>query len=135
MLARDDGETTGVRRWLLEALDRLVAGRLIGWNEIGDLVTAFAKHPDATLRDGNIGILLSLEASDEKKRALLDILAHEDDEVVLTSAIDALVASSIDELDETVLGRLLDHPSDRVQRAAKDLLAKNVEGGATIDVD
>jgi hypothetical protein len=65
----------------------------------------------------------------------LDILARDDDEVVLIGAIDALVASSPADLDEGVVARLLDHPSDRVQRAAKDLVSKSATDGATIEVD
>lgn len=134
-LAASDAEATGVRRWLLEALDRLVAGRLIGWNEVGDLVTVMAKHSDATLRDGSIGILMSLEASDAKRDILLEVLHHEDDEVVLASAIDALAASSPVDLDDAAIARLLEHPSDRVQRAAKQLLGDGQADGATIDVE
>lgn len=134
-LAANDGETTGVRRWLLEALDRLVAGRLIGWDEVGDVVRKMAKNEDATLRDGNIGILMSLDASDAKRDVLLDMLANEDDEVVLTSAIDALAAVPPVELDDELIARLLEHPSDRVQGAAKQLLGETQVDGATIDVE
>lgn len=134
-LAANDGEATGVRRWLLEAIDRLVAARHIGWNEVGDLVAKMAKHPDATLRDGNIGILMSLEASDAKRDVLVDLLAHEDDELVLVGAIDTLVASGPIDLDDAVIAHLLEHPSDRVQRAAKQLLEDGEADGATIDVE
>lgn len=134
-LAMNDAEATGTRRWLLESLDRLVAGRLIGWTDVADVVTKMADHPDATLRDGNIGILMSLESSDEKREVLLDILAREEDEVVLVSAIDALAAMGWVDLDDVLVARLLEHPSDRVQRAARPLLGDAVSDGATIDVE
>lgn len=134
-LATSDAEATGVRRWLLEALDRLAAGRLVGWSELAEIVTEMSRHADATLRDGNVGILMSLAPSEEKNALLLDILAREDDEVVLGGAIDALAASPEVELDEGVVSRLLDHPSDRVQRAAKDLVMRTTSDDATIDVD
>lgn len=134
-LVMNDAEATGVRRWLLEALERLVADRGIGWSDVADVVTQMAEHPDATLRDGNIGILTSLESSDEKKEILTDILGREEDETVLVSAIDALVAMAPVDLDDAVIARLFDHPSDRVQRAAKPLLGDTGGDGATIDVD
>jgi hypothetical protein len=134
-LAMNDSEATGVRRWLLEALDRLVAAKLIGWSEVADVVTKMAEHPDPTLRDGNIGILTALPASDEKREVLFEILGREDDEIVLLGAMDALVTSGPFELDDDLITRLLDHPSDRVQRAAKELLPETESDDATIDVD
>ena len=124
-LARSDEEPAQLRRWLLEALDRLAAGRAIGWRELGELVTAMARHPDATLRDGVVGILVSLDRSDEKRRLLLDILRNDDDEGVLASAVNALASVlPMDDLDPVVAERLLGHPSARVQRSIKDLIER-----------
>jgi len=137
-LARSDSETTGVRRWLLEALDRLAAARNIGWTELGDLVRVLARHTDATLRDGTIGILRSLEPSEDKKKVLMDVVEHDDDEVVLTDALEALGAlapfGDVD-LDDETIARLLGHASDRVQRAAKELMASTGTGSTqTIEI-
>ncbi len=123
-LARSDDEPVQMRRWLLEALDRLAAGRAIGWRELGDVVTAVARHPDASLRDGVVGILVSLDRSDEKRRLLLDILRADDDEVVLASAVNALASVLPMELDPGLVDRLLGHPSPRVQRSVRDLIER-----------
>ncbi|MBX3187134.1 MAG: hypothetical protein KF819_08970 [Labilithrix sp.] len=123
-LARSEEEPLQLRRWLLEALDRLAAGRAIGWRELGDLVTAVAKHADPTLRDGVVGILVSLDRSDEKRRLLLDILRDDDDEVVIASAVNALASVLPIELDPAVVERLLGHPSARVQRSLRDLIER-----------
>jgi len=130
-LAKDEKESVGVRRWLIEGLDRLVAARAIGWHEIGDLVMALARHADATIRDGTIGILMSLEKSDDKRRVLMDILRHDNDEVVIASAVHALAGSLPGELDQAVVDRLLGHASERVQSSVKDLVerVKRQSGG------
>ncbi|MEA2748425.1 MAG: hypothetical protein QOI41_2568 [Myxococcales bacterium] len=123
-LARSDDEPVQLRRWLLEALDRLAAGRAIGWRELGDVVTAVARHPDSSLRDGVVGILVSLDRSDEKRRLLLDILRADDDEIVLASAVNALASVLPMELDPGLVDRLLGHPSPRVQRSVRDLIER-----------
>lgn len=123
-LARSENEPNQLRRWLLEALDRLAAGRGIGWRELGDVVTTLARHPDAALRDGVVGILLSLDRSDDKRRLLLDILGADDDEVVLASAVNALASVLPMELDPGIMNRLLGHPSPRVQRSVRELIAR-----------
>lgn len=123
-LARSEDEGVQLRRWLLEALDRLAAGRAIGWRELGDVVTVVAKHPDPSLRDGVVGILVSLDRSDEKRRLLLEILRSDDDEVVLASAVNALGGALPMELDPGLVERLLGHPSARVQRSVRDLIER-----------
>ena len=123
-LARSEDEAVQLRRWLLEALDRLAAGRAIGWRELGDVVTAVAKHPDPSLRDGVVGILVSLDRSEEKRRLLLEILRSDDDEVVLASAVNALAGALPMELDPGLVERLLGHPSARVQRSVRDLIER-----------
>jgi hypothetical protein len=123
-LARSEDEGVQLRRWLLEALDRLAAGRAIGWRELGEVVTTVAKHPDPSLRDGVVGILVSLDRSDDKRRLLLDILRSDDDEVVLASAVNALAGALPMELDPGLVERLLGHPSPRVQRSVRDLIER-----------
>jgi hypothetical protein len=123
-LARSDEEPVQLRRWLLEALDRLAAGRAIGWRELGDVVSMVARHSDASLRDGVVGILVSLDRSDEKRRLLLEILRADDDEIVLASAVNALASVLPMELDPGLVDRLLSHPSPRVQRSVRDLIER-----------
>jgi hypothetical protein len=123
-LACSDDEPPQLRRWLLEALDRLAAGRAIGWRELGELVTTVARNPDASLRDGVVGILVSLDRSDEKRRLLVDILRTDDDEVVLASAVNALASVLPMDLDPALTERLLGHPSPRVQRSVQDLVER-----------
>jgi hypothetical protein len=123
-LARSDDESAQLRRWLLEALDRLAAGRAIGWRELGDLVSTVARNSDASLRDGVVGILVSLDRSDDKRRLLHDILSADDDEVVLASAVNALASVLPMELDPALVERLLTHPSPRVQRSVRELIER-----------
>jgi hypothetical protein len=123
-LASSSDDGVQLRRWLLEALDRLAAGREIGWRELGEVVTLVARHPDPSLRDGVVGILLSLDRSEEKRRLLLEILRTDDDEIVLASAVDALASVLPMELDPAVVERLLGHPSERVQRSVKELIER-----------
>jgi predicted nucleic acid-binding Zn-ribbon protein len=131
-LARSDAEPVQLRRWLLEALDRLAAGRAIGWRELGDVVTAVSRHPSASLRDGVVGILVSLDRSDEKRRLLLDILRDDDDEVVLASAVNALGSVLPMELDPGLVERLLGHSSPRVQRSVRDLIERARQAQARV---
>jgi hypothetical protein len=121
-LALKEDEPAGVRRWVLEALARVASTGAIGWQEIGDALTALAKHPDANLRDGVVGILSSLDRSEDKQRLLLEILRSDTDEVVIASAVHALSSVLPIELDPAVIERLLDHPSPRVERSVRDLV-------------
>ncbi|HEY8079844.1 MAG TPA: hypothetical protein VIF62_37190 [Labilithrix sp.] len=123
-LARSDDESGQTRRWLIEALERLAASRAIGWRELGELVGSLYLHPDATIRDGIVGILGALERSDEKRRLLLEILHKDDDESVLASAVQALASVLPVDLDPVVVERLLSHPSTRVQRSVRDLVER-----------
>jgi hypothetical protein len=116
-LVSTEEESPAVRRWLLEAIERLVATRALGWAEVGDLCHRLIKHSNATLRDGVIGVISALDRSDDKRRLLLDVLRTDDDEVVLASAVHALTTALPIELDPSVAERLLGHPSARVQQS------------------
>jgi hypothetical protein len=124
-LVTNDGEPTGVRRWLLEAIERLVETRAIGWREVGDLVHLVIRHADATLRDGVIGIVAALERSEDKRRVLLEVLRTDDDETVLSSAVQALTTALPIALDPAVAERLLGHPSARVQRSVVEFIERS----------
>jgi len=124
-LVTNEGEPAAVRRWLLEAIERLVTNKSIGWLEIGDLVNGLVRHGDPTLRDGVIGIVAALERSDEKRRILLEVLRTDDDEIVLASAVHALASALPIELDTALVERLLGHPSPRVQRSVMDFIERS----------
>jgi HEAT repeat protein len=124
-LVCDEQEPANVRRWLVEAIERLVASRALGWKEVGDLVIMLTHHPDASLRDGVVGVLAVLEGSDEKRRLLLELLRTDDDEVVLASAVRALTSALPIELDPAIAERLLGHPSARIQRSVFDFIERS----------
>ena len=124
-LVSNEAEATAVRRWLLEAIERLVATRGIGWANVGDLMARLVHHRDASLRDGAIGVIAALERSDEKRRVLLEVLRTDDDEVVLASAVQALASALPIVLDPSVAERLLGHPSARVQRSVMDFIERS----------
>ncbi|MCL2724285.1 MAG: hypothetical protein FWD69_07600 [Polyangiaceae bacterium] len=121
-LAKSDDENVSVRKWLLEALDRLAAGRLIGWAELGDVLTTVMRHPDPSLRDSVVGILVSLDRSDDKRRLLLEILRNDEDESVLASAVSALASVLPVSLDPPIVERLLGHASPRVQKSVLEFV-------------
>lgn len=123
-IARNDDEQLAVRRWLLEALDRLAACRSIGWTELRDVVSTLLDNSDAMIRDSAVGILASLERSEEKRRLLLDVLRTDDNEAVLSSAVQALATVLPVELESSIVERLLGHPSARVQRSVLDFIAQ-----------
>ena len=129
-LVSNEEEATSVRRWLLEAIERLVASRAIDWKEVGDLVQLLLRHPDPSLRDGSVGIVAALGRSDDKRRVLLEILRTDDDEVVLASAVHALTSVLPIDLDPTVAGRLLEHPSARVQRSVMEFIERSKRASA-----
>jgi hypothetical protein len=124
-LVSNESEAPAVRRWLLEAIERLVTNRNVGWTEVGELVGQLIRHSDASLRDGVVGVVAALERSDDKRRVLFDVLRTDDDEVVLASAVQALASILPVELDPSVSERLLGHPSTRVQRSVVDLIERS----------
>jgi HEAT repeat protein len=124
-LASNDAESPGVRRWLLEAIERLVATRSVGWSEIGDLLGRLVRSPDPGVRDGVVSVLSALDRSEEKRRMLLELLRTDDDEVVLSSAVQALGGALPIELNPAVTERLLGHPSARVQRSVVDFIERS----------
>lgn len=129
-LVSNETEAASVRRWVLEAIERLVASRSVGWKEVGDLVNLLVRHPDASLRDGVIGVVAALDRSDDKRRVLLEILRTDDDEIVLSSAVHALTSALPIELDPAVAERLLGHPSARVQRSVVDFIERSKRAAA-----
>jgi hypothetical protein len=132
-LASDETEPAPVRRWLLEAIERLVATRNLRWHEVGDLVQLLIRHADPSLRDGVIGIIGALDRSEEKRRVLLEVLRTDDDEQVLASAVRALTTALPIELDPAVAERLLGHSSPRVQRSVVEFIERSKRATSTRD--
>jgi predicted nucleic acid-binding Zn-ribbon protein len=124
-LVGSETEPLGVRRWLLEAVERLVTTRAIGWKEVGDLVSNLIHHSDPAIRDGVVGIVAALEVCDEKRKLLLELLRRDNDEIVLSSAVHALATVLPIELDPGIAERLLGHPSPRVQRSVIDFIERS----------
>lgn len=124
-LVSNEEESPAVRRWLLEAVERLVATGAIGWSEVGDLCQRMIKHGDSSLRDGVVGVIAALDRSDDKRRLLLEVLRTDHDEVVLASAVQALTTALPIELDPSVAERLLGHPSARVQQSVVEFIERS----------
>ncbi len=116
-------EATATRIWLLKALARLAAAHTIDWQELLAPMTAIAFDADATIRDGATAVIDALPKGDEKRRLLLDILRKDDDENVLSRAIQAIGGTLPIEIGTALAERLLGHRSPRVQDAVRDLIA------------
>lgn len=123
-LVTNDSESSAVRRWLLEAIGRLVGMQAIGWRDVGDLVQRIIHSADASLRDGVIAVVAALERSDDKRRLLLEVLRTDNDENVLSSAVQALPTALPIDLDPSVVERLLGHPSARVQQSVVEFVER-----------
>ncbi len=123
-LLGNEEESIAVRRWLLEGVEDLVRSKGLGWSEVGELVSRLAKSSDASLRNTAVGVMAALDASDDKRRTLLEIVQSEDDEVVLAAAVQALAGALPVELDPVVKERLLAHPSARVQQSVLELVER-----------
>jgi hypothetical protein len=129
-LVGSETEPPPVRRWLLEAIARLVAAGSLGWRDVSELVHHCLRHTDSTIRDGVIGVIAELELSNEKRRVLLELLRVEHDEMVLASAVKALTTALPIVLDPAVAERLLGHPSPRVQRSVAEFVEGSKRGAA-----
>ncbi len=116
-------EATATRIWLLKALARLAAAHSIDWQELLTPMMIIAFDPDATIRDGATAVIDALPKGDEKRRILLDILRKDDDENVLSRAIQAIGGTLPIEIGTALAERLLSHRSPRVQDAVRDLIA------------
>lgn len=130
-LAQSDREATQTRRWQLEGLDRLAFGRVVGWAELRDLVRRLRSDPLPAIREGVVGVLMSLPSSDEKTDALLDLLEDANADV-LASALAALDGGGA-QLAGIGLERvrsLASHRLPKVGLAAQALLDQHRAGGA-----
>jgi hypothetical protein len=118
--ALDPGEESAVRRHLLESLDRLAFGRWLGWPELEELVRSLAQDADAGVRDGVVGILMSLPrrpVGDALLRALID----DADDWVAASALHAVDQLGVD-VDEQQLIAAASRASPLVHNRAREIL-------------
>jgi len=116
-------ESVGTRKWLLMALARFAGAQGVGWKEMNTPLQTLAFDPDPLVRDSAAAVIEALPKSDDKRRLLLDILRKDEDENVLSRAIQAIGGTLPIEIGTSLAERLLGHPSPRVQEAVRDLIA------------
>jgi hypothetical protein len=121
-IAIDYDEGVQTRRWLIKTLERFAIARSLGWKELLDPLSSMALDANPTIRDSATGVAAVLPRGEEKRRLLLEILRADDDENVLSRAIQALATTLPVEIGTQLAERLLAHPSSRVQQAVKDLV-------------
>jgi hypothetical protein len=117
-IALSHSESTPVRRSFVEALDRLAFAGHLGWNELRDVIGALRRSPDSAVREGVVGVLMSLEDSSEKLTLLTEML-DDDGDFVVAGALQALAQMKNVTVDESVLERLRNHPSLLVRDRAE----------------
>lgn len=120
-IALSEEESVPVRRLFLEALDRLVFVRQIGWDETKDIIDALKNAPDPGIREGIVGILMSLKDNTEKLAILIDMLSDSSD-FVAASASNAISQMENVHLDKNFLDNFLNHPSLLVRERVKKIL-------------
>jgi hypothetical protein len=116
--AQRSDEPPAVRRWLLEAVDRLAYGRDPAWQGVGAALEQLAGDPAPLVRDGAVAIAGSLEDS-PAQRAFLMRMLDDHDTYVLTSSLTALGERGVrrSELASPVSERLESHADPRVRNA------------------
>jgi len=117
-IALSESESTRVRRSLVEALDRLAFAGHLGWNDLRDVIGALRRSPDPVVREGVVGILMSLEDNSEKLTLLTEML-EDDGDFVVAGALQALAQMKDVTVDESVLERLRNHASLLVRDRAE----------------
>ena len=121
-LAGAENESPQVRRWLVEALDRLAFAAAAGGDELGELVERLARHEHPALREGAVGLLTSLPRTD-RSTALLVRLLGDRDPLVAAGAARALGGPPGSRVvEEHTRAALLDHSSAEVRQAAREVL-------------
>ncbi|HEX8185881.1 MAG TPA: HEAT repeat domain-containing protein [Blastocatellia bacterium] len=119
-IALSEEESAQVTRLLIEALDRLVFARMIGWDETKEIVNALKDAPDPVIREGIVGLLMSLEDNGEKLALLISMLSDSSDFVV-AGAANAISQMKGVNLDKGLVDNLLSHPSSLVRESAKKI--------------
>jgi len=130
--ALDRAEAQTVRRYLIEALDHRVAfAGSVGWSELGPILRTLGGDDDARVRDGVVGVLMSLPHTIEEARAMLLEFLRDADETVVASAANALRFSLREtDLDPPLANRLLTHTNSLIRQSIKEALgrAERTEG-------
>jgi hypothetical protein len=122
----DGREEAQVRRWLLEGLERLTFGAVVGWAELGPVVERLAGESAPALKAGVAGLLSALPWREESVGVLRWMLEDENAEVVSAAAHTlARHPEAVSGLDPGILERLRRDSSSMV-RASGAVLAKAI---------
>jgi hypothetical protein len=128
-LAASESGPVLARRYIIEALDRLAFGRVIGEPELAPLIEHLQHHREPSLREATAGLLMSLPDSPSKTDALIRLLSDSDGGVICVAAA-ALRHTTVGR--ERILRRRIDellwHPNAAVRGYAQDLAASLDEG-------
>jgi hypothetical protein len=113
-----------VRRYLLEAVERLAYGQAPAWHGIGGALEGLADDPEFLVRDAAVAIASALEDSPEQRTFLLRRL-DDADPIVLLSTLLALHERGMrrGDLGASVVQRLETHADPRVSAAFRQLAA------------
>jgi HEAT repeat protein len=124
-IASSKQESSRARRFLLEALDRLAFARQISWDDLKNVIGILKNDSASEVRDGIVGILMSLEDSNDKLFVLIDMLSDSND-LVVASAANGISQMKDIKLDSSYLDMLLKHPSLIVREIAKQIQKANL---------
>jgi hypothetical protein len=115
----DTEEDAQVRRWLVEALERLALGADFGWDQLGPVVTLLAGERQPVLRSGLALLLSTLPWRPGNTPLLEELLLHDDHEVVSAGAYTlARHPDAVLTLQPTTLDHLRAHPNPMMRHCA-----------------
>ncbi len=122
--ALEPAESPDVRRWLVEAIERLAFARLVGWDELADVVTMLTISSSPTLRAALPSLLMALPWRSTNTR-LLEPLLRDSDPGVVSAAAHTLAGhpEAVRELDPKLLDLLQRHRNPRIRYGATELAA------------
>jgi hypothetical protein len=118
----DDAENDEVRRWIFEAIERLVFGGHLGWDELADVVTMAAGSRHATLRAALSALLTALPWRSANIH-LLEPLLNDADPDVVSAAAHTLAGhpDAVRQLQPRTLEELRRHTNPRIRHGAAEL--------------
>lgn len=126
----DEAEDVQVRRWLVEALQRLAVEGELGWAELAGVVGTLAEDHTVALREGLASLLTALPWRPENVRLLAPLLL-DSDPIVVAAAGHTLAGypAAVRELDARILEKLRGHASLLVRHVAAELDEALERGG------
>jgi hypothetical protein len=114
----DSHEEPQVRRWLLEALERMTFAGVLGWEQLEPVVSVLASEREPVLRAGLAGLLTALpwRASNAQ---LLEPLLLDDHYEVVSAAVHTLARypEAARTLDAKILAHLRAHANPMVRQS------------------